>query len=156
SIEKVELMTFDKAIETLTELLNAEMSQQIHNRHTALLQYFRLRKNGQTCAQASNCIAEVMGKGKYFSRCGRYYWAPSFLKTGIVEPSKQGRHIKSQSILQDEDAVTEIQAFLRSQKYDITSKSLRNFINMVLFPSFGVDQPGKIATRTARKWLNTF
>ena len=83
--------------------------------------------------KASNLISESIGAGVYTARLIRK-WANNYIKTRTIPTSKRGQHQKVKSILGDEDVKMKIMGYLRSSKYEVTPKRLKNFIEREVLP----------------------
>ena len=84
-------------------------------------------------------------------------WAACFLATGKLPDSRQGRHIKTKSLINDEDIRIRCRTYLRSQKNEeITGHSFAKWVNENLHQECSLNLPAalNITERTATRWLH--
>ena len=91
---------------------------------------------------ASNQIAQtVWNKGDYIARCIRK-WGNHFIKMGEILVHRQGKHMKLESLLNDEDFKEECQAWLRQQKPESrTPKDGHPVLELLVFSVFRYKRP---------------
>ncbi|CAG8815234.1 20646_t:CDS:2, partial [Racocetra persica] len=117
------------AIEELDNLLKKDdghMDKGTKVRLQASLQYLWLRHQGWTKIHASATIASSLGWGDY----------------------------KVVSLIDDERISLKIISYLRSYKFSVNPKVLKEFVENEVFPSLGVEKKTTISERTASTWLN--
>ena len=105
-----------------------------HAREAALLGYFRLLKIGKTKKAASSFISDSAGRGVYFSRSIRTR-ARTSMNDGPLPHSKQRKHAKRSSFLQDEDCIITLQKYLRANKFNAEIATLKKYTNEDISPS---------------------
>ena len=82
-------------------------------RRLSIRRYIQLLLDGQGKMKASDQIAQTMwNKGDYMARYIRK-WGAHFIQTGELLVYRQGKHIKLESLLNDEDFKVDCKAWLR-------------------------------------------
>jgi hypothetical protein len=112
--------------------------------------------DGQGKMVASNQIAQIMwNKGDYMARCIRK-WSDHFVRTGELPVYYQGKHMKLESLLDDEDFNEGCQAWLRQQVPETRSpRDLKMYIEGTLFPKLiGHIKKDTISEKTCRNYMH--
>jgi hypothetical protein len=84
-------------------------------------------------------------------------WSDDFVKTGTVMPYRQGKHQKTDSLINDPDVRQALLTILRSQCAEIIdSRSFSKWISEQLHQNDGLCllQPVMISELTVRRWLH--
>jgi len=135
---------------------------------TAILKYLHLLEAGETKLDASTTVASVLyGKSKRtsYKATSVRTWAAVYLKTGEIIPFKQGKHVKTKTIISDEA----VQAFLREElrKIPDLERTPKKFHDLLVkgepdkvppIPPLlaGIyNAPDRICESTARIWMLT-
>jgi hypothetical protein len=157
----------DAALDKLEEVVNAQaekkdrMTKFDFVRHLCVLLFLQeIKENPRSCLQSSNEVAKlIFGKEKgsdYKARCLRI-WSDDFIKTHKMSPYRQGKHQKTESLMDDSDIRQACLSYLRSQRTEIidaltfskwVSEQLHQNYNLCLL------QPVIVSERTARRWLH--
>src|SRR5207248_11778346 len=116
-------------------------------------QYLRLVENGGSKMEVSKMLAESINHGPWMSRLIRS-WASQYKKNGTLVFSKNEKHQKIKSALNDEDVQIKISQYLRSSKFDFKIHDFINYVSEVIFPSLGYEREKKISKITAHRWLH--
>ena len=122
-----------------------------------ILRFLQKRLQGLTALRSAAVVVEIMyGNGtflgSYKSRC-MIRWAIHYLKTKQICKSKQGKHIKTHSIILDEVIQTQLREHLRSVRKELrTPENFMNSLNNELLRTFE-NAPDRICEQTARRWM---
>jgi hypothetical protein len=108
-------------------------------RVTAVLQYVRLLKFEQSNVKASLCVARQLGRGVYLARRIRH-WTCLLKKGQAIPTSMRGKHIKVQSLLDDEDVQQKILQYLRSEKFEFYLADFVRYVSNHVFPSLNISR----------------
>ncbi|PPQ93393.1 hypothetical protein CVT25_015911 [Psilocybe cyanescens] len=96
---------------------------------------FMVGKNGQKGMEASERAAEVQGfSAKWGARLIRQ-WVRRWLSLCTLPESKQGKHVKSFSLLEDPTIRAELCSFLRSNKWAMNPAKLAKFSEKKMIPT---------------------
>lgn len=159
--------SLDEAIEITSQYasvaVNRTHEQRLRNlskydyvRYMSLHRYFFLVKSGMHKMTASS-IASALFPARsvpYQSRNVRK-WAQFFLEHRSLPHHRQGKHIKADSLIYEEDVASHCRRFLKSQVNDsITGRSFANWVNDKLHLETGLPNPVLICERTAIRWLH--
>jgi len=109
----------------------------------AIQHYLQLLNKGHTKLNASQVVADLFNRGKWFARCVRS-WVKSFIIYGDIPQSNRGKHFKGSSILNDEDIQLKVTSYLRQHKFDVTVTSFCDYISNEILPSIGIEKKNKI------------
>jgi len=129
-----------------------EISSKTLERLTHLSQYLVTRRNGATTIEASMQIARSVNRGPYYA-CMLRRWAKYWISNEVIPYFKQGRHVKIRSLLEDEDVSLAIEVYLRENKFDVTPKLLKKYLEMELFPKMCLVKKTTIDESTVRRWM---
>ena len=103
----------------------------------------QLLNKGHTKLNASQVVADLFNRGKWFARCVRS-WAKTFINYGDIPQSNRRKHFKGSSILNDEDVQLKVASYLRQHKFDVTVTSFYDYISNEILPSIGIEKKNKI------------
>jgi hypothetical protein len=123
---------------------------------TAILRYLFLLKEGKRKMEASTEVATALyqksNMRSYKATLNRN-WTHEYLVSGHLVKYKQGKFIKTSSIIFDEHVQQLFRSELRNMKdEDRTPKSFHNLLNDKPFAEID-NAPTKISLNTAYKWL---
>ncbi|GES86721.1 hypothetical protein GLOIN_2v1489476 [Rhizophagus clarus] len=130
--------------EQLIKFLKSEVKSSNFNsgyklRLTALLQYLRHINHKELKIKVSFSIAWQLNKGPYFARCLREW--EKLVKNGkTILISKQGKHCKIKSLLDDENIQMQITTYLRKNKFEFYVADFIDYVKNVVFPSLEIKQ----------------
>ena len=132
-----------------------------HVRFLCILRFLEsIRENPRTRVASSRIIAKtiygVEKGGEYKARCIRI-WSDEFVKSGLLMPLRQGRHQKSESLLDDADVKQVCLQYLRARRIElIDSASFAKWVGEELHKTetLGLMRPAVISERTACRWLH--
>ncbi|KIJ51680.1 hypothetical protein M422DRAFT_78752, partial [Sphaerobolus stellatus SS14] len=140
-------------------------------------------KNGRKLMDTSERAAESQGFAKNWGGRMVWSWVRLWIKSRELPTSKQGRHSKVFSLLDDPLVCTELRTYLRSNKWSMNPKKLveftknkllpdeakrylqcivetempsglKKYLELELFPQIQVKVSKGISLRTARRWLH--
>ena len=132
------------AINKIELKLSAEnLSPGYRVRLKAVQKYLNLRNKGYAKIEASEIVSDLMGKGKWFSRCIRS-WSKTFLEYGDVPKFRHGQHLIGSSILDDEDVRSKISSYLRINKFKITNSKFCDYVSDEILPMIGIENKTSI------------
>ena len=126
----------------------------------SICSYLQLvRSEGERSKMASSrLVASTMFQksrtgDSYKARCIRS-WAAVFKATGELPSYRQGKHIKTPTIITDENVQQYLKAHLRSLDDDVrTPTRFANDLNTELLAELGQDAPVSVSRETARRWM---
>lgn len=82
-------------------------------------------------------------------------WAKNFLHKKMLDDHQQGKHVKTKSLIEEEDIQISCRTWLRSQKHDfITALSFSKWIGENLHQELALPRPVEVSKRTATRWLH--
>jgi hypothetical protein len=130
-------------------------------RHLCVLRFLqKTQEDPRSRMSSSKQIAEsIFGPEKgtdYKARCIRI-WSEEFVKTLTLAPYKQGKHQKSESLIDDPDIRGALISILRSKRAElIEARSFSRWIKeeLHLNESLGLLQQIVVSESTARRWLH--
>ena len=125
-------------------------------RYMSLERYFQLVKTGVGKMNASADVASLFPTKsiRYQARNIRR-WAQYFLETSRLPDHRQGKHIKTKSLIYDEDVSSRCRRYLKAQINDsITAQSFANWVKDKLHLETDLPYPVLISERTAIRWLH--
>ena len=93
-----------------------------------------------------------MRKLLYYARSIRT-WSHGFVGDDKLPQSRQGKHIKSRSFLQDEDVVMVLQRYLRLNKFKVRIPALTSRIYEQILPQLPYAPSPTISESTTKRWL---
>lgn len=125
-------------------------------RYMSLLRFFQLTKNGKRRVEASIDAASLFpDKSSRYQAKKIRKWAQHFLKTQSLPEHRQGKHIKTKSLIYDEDIANECRRYLKSQVNDsITAHSFVQWVTNQLHLKVDLPRPVSISERTAIRWIH--
>ena len=160
-------ITIDEAIAKLEQLVSvtsnriqekrlAKMTKYDFVRHSSLLRYFMLLKSGERTQKASLEAAVLFpNQSKQYTARKIRKWAESFACSQELPQHSQGKHIKTKSLIFDEDVASKCKIFLKSQINDaITGLTFAHWIGNHLHIEADLPRPVTISTKTAVRWLH--
>jgi hypothetical protein len=126
------------------------------SRLMAVLSYFRLLKTGMFKMEASRIVAQQMGRGPNRSNVIRQ-WAAFYFENLQLPYIHQGKHVKTKSLISDEDVKLKCIQYLKSLKpKDRTITTFASFIHEILFPVVtGAMRSKALSKSTIYRWLHT-
>ena len=126
-------INFESVLLDLKILLNNKtLSFQSKSQLQLIFQFINLRKMGYKVMDASQIVAESIGKGKYQAELIRI-WTKKFLKNKTIPTSKCGQHQKIKSLLWDEDVNKMILKYLQSKGCAVTIKDFKTYVKETVF-----------------------
>lgn len=126
-------------------------------RYLALEQYFTLLRSPMSMVKASEIVSARLYPNKGQNNHSRTIrrWAEYFLNHKKLPVHQQGCHIKTRSLINDEDIARECRLWLRVQIHDsITAHSFSQWIAKELHPKVGLPSPITVSESTATRWLH--
>jgi hypothetical protein len=158
----------DEALEKVSQLAAVSVNRAHENRqskmtkydfirYTSLMRYFSLIKLGKRAMQSSLEVADLFPNktGNYTARKIRK-WAEFFVQNQALPGHSQGKHIKTKSLIYDEDVASKCRQFLKKQMNDaITGQSFAYWVNNNLHIEANLPRPVEITNRTAMRWLHS-
>jgi hypothetical protein len=164
-----ESMTIEDAILALTELTNvtsnAKQAKKSANvskfdliRYMAILSYLKLLQSDKTVGKmkaSREVAASLFPKRKVNGTSRRIrQWAQQYLESQTLTEHRQGKHVKTKSLVEDEDVKAACRNWLQSQQTDsITALSFSNWVCENLWRVCELPRPVSISERTATRWL---
>lgn len=83
-------------------------------------------------------------------------WAEYYLQKQALPDHSQGKHIKTKSLIFDEDVASKCREFLKTQMNDsITGQSFAHWIHNNLHLEADLPRPVQISSKTAVRWLHS-
>jgi hypothetical protein len=162
-------MTIEQAIFALTELTNitsnAKQAKKSANvskfdliRYMAILSYLKIQqcdKNVGKMKASRDVAAALFPKRKMNGTSRRIrQWAQQYLEFQTLSEHRQGKHVKTKSLIEDEDVKAACRSWLRSQQADsITALSFSKWVCENLWHVCELPRPVSISERTATRWL---
>ncbi|CAG8850796.1 12867_t:CDS:2, partial [Racocetra persica] len=101
-----------------------------------------------TKIRASTMIASSLGWGDYKARC-ICVWAQNWLKWRKLPKDNRGKFTKVSSLLDDERISMKIMSYLRSHKFSVNPKVLKQYVENEIFLSLGIEKKTTICEKTA-------
>ena len=126
-------------------------------RYLALEQYFTLLKSPMRMVKASEIVSARLYPNKGQNNHSRTIrrWAEYFLTHKKFPVHQQGCHIKTRSLINDEDIARECRLWLRVQIHDsITAHRFSQWIAKDLHLKAGLSSPVTVSESTATRWLH--
>ena len=133
------------------------MSKYEFVRYLAIENYFTLLTNQTGKIAASVEVASTHFRHRNATSQGRKIrlWADHFLAHQELPVYRQGCHVKTPSLVNDEDVSTACRTWLRSQRPDlICGASFANWIRSDLHIILSLHNPVQISDRTAVRWMH--
>ena len=127
-------------------------------RHLAVLRFLqKIQENPRSRVNSSKDIAEkIFGGGDSRAKSIRN-WSDEYVRSHQMMVLRQGKHQKTESLIDDSDIRFVLLAHLRSVRPEtIDGESLTAWIseNLHLHPDLTLDSPVKIHPNTALQWLH--
>jgi hypothetical protein len=152
------------------EMLNAEISitpnaiVQKRDRSTkwdfirkiAVRHYLKSLDNRDQKISSSEKIAAMLFPDRNIVHSGRLirFWAQYFVNYGELPVQKQGKFVKKQSLIHDEDVQRIIRDFIRSEsQVSLVGSKLSQWVAENLHVKLGLENSVLISQRTAQRWL---
>ena len=135
----------------------ASLSKYDYLRYLALEQYFTLLKSQMNIVTASKTVSMRLYPNKSENNHCRTIrrWAEHFLRHKELPKHRQGCHIKTKSLIHDEDVARECRHWLRVQIHDsITAHGFSQWIEKELHVKVGLPSPVIVSQSTATRWLH--
>ena len=132
------------------------LSKYDYLRFLSLSRFFHLVNSGKKKVEASLEAASLFPANSpgYQARSIRK-WAQHFLETQSLPVHRQGTHIKTKSMIYDEDIARECRRHLKSQVNDsISAHSFADWIKNHLHLQVDLPRPVSISERTAIRWMH--
>eukprot|EP01040_Poterioochromonas_malhamensis_P015275 gene15275-17077_t len=138
--------------------IKANLSIFQFNQLKAVRAYLTLLDKGEGKYPASAKVAkshfstDAENPNCYRARCVRH-WGTQYMMFGCVVQSGQGRHIKTNSIIADENFQLRLKEVLRSME-EVRRRPINfmNLLNTEILKDFN-NAPNKISENTARRWM---
>ena len=92
-------------------------------------------ENGRKSIDASKRAAESEGFAPHWGGRLVRSWVRDWLEHRKLPKSKQGRHVKVASLLEDPDICAELRSYLRTNKWAMNPQKLAEFMNAKLLPA---------------------
>src|SRR5437016_151935 len=142
--------SYDNNIKTMevtrfieTQLKDDSLLPQQRWRLEAVLQYLRLLLFNKRKMESSLYVSRQLDKNLYFARQLRS-WARALANRQEIPSSMRGKHIKVNSLLDDEDVRYEIVKYLRTNKFEFYVSDFMNYVSDVVFPKLGIEHSIRI------------
>ena len=125
-------------------------------RYMSLTRYFTLIQSGKRKIQSSIDAASLFpGKSQQFQARKIRKWAQHFLRTRRLPEHRQGKHIKSKSLIYEEDIAGHCRRFLKAQIFDsLTARSFANWVTDKLHLVADLPRQLSISESTAIRWMH--
>ena len=78
-------------------------------------------------------------------------WGRLYLETGFILESNQGKHVKTISLLEDEDVIVDVQLYIRNNKFCIVQTGFTKHVNEQILPK--IDPAASILLRTVTRCM---
>jgi hypothetical protein len=133
-----------------------KVSKYDYVRYMSLTRYFTLIQSGKRKIQSSIDAASLFpGKSQRFQARKIRKWAQHFLRTRRLPEHRQGKHIKSKSLIYEEDIAGHCRRFLKAQISDsLTARSFANWVNDKLHLVADLPRQLSISESTAIRWMH--
>ncbi|RHZ51240.1 hypothetical protein Glove_481g69 [Diversispora epigaea] len=105
----------------------------------AVQHYLQLLNKGHAKLEASQVVADLLNRGKWFSRCIRS-WSKAFILYNDVSKNNHGLHLKGSSIIEDKDIQLKITSYLRQNKFNININNFCDYIAKEILSSIGIEK----------------
>lgn len=133
-----------------------KVSKYDYVRYMSLTRYFTLIQSGKRKIQSSIDAASLFpGKSQRFQARKIRKWAQHFLRTRRLPEHRQGKHIKSKSLIYEEDIAGHCRRFLKAQISDsLTARSFANWVIDKLHLVADLPRQLSISESTAIRWMH--
>jgi hypothetical protein len=161
-------ITLEQALQKVGSLAAVSVNRQHENRqsnitkydfmrYTSLLRYFSSLKSGKRAMESSLDAAELFpNQSKSYTARKIRKWAEFYLQNQALPDHSQGKHIKTKSLIFDEDIASKCRQFLKKQINDaITGQSFAHWIHNNLHLEVDLPRPVQISSKTAVRWLHS-
>jgi hypothetical protein len=156
------------AIEKLTAEINLTPSvlveKQTRNttkwdfiRKLAVRHYLQSMLKEEPKVESSEKIASLLLSDRNVVHSGRLIrqWAQYLVHNGVLPVHQQGKFVKKQSLVHDEDIQLMLRNFIRNEPdVSLTSSKLASWVNENLHVKLGLESSVNISSRTGQRWLN--
>ena len=168
--DKPDLYTIEQAIEALEPLADLNNSRakdaawqkngyRMYHKimALALLKYFELQFTGnkskmKASAEVGEAIWRKKGEDTYKAKCVRK-WGDTFLATGKLVTHKQGKHVKTFTVISDEHVQQKLTTYLRSMRdEDRYPRQFMEALNSGLLAEIP-RAPATVCEKTALRWM---
>ena len=158
AISKLELQTHigqSRTAERLSSLSKYDYIRSIAvHRYLLLLKANPLTKMESSLTVVSSLMPSKNGKNDHRARKLRK-WAKFFLDHLVLPGSRQGAHVKTKSLINDEEVQNHCRVWLRSQTPDnISGRTFSQWVRMSLHSQLNLRDAINVHERTAQKWLH--
>ena len=145
------------SVNRLHENRQGKMTKYDFIRYTSLLRYFSLLKSGKRAMESSLEAADLFpNKSKNYCARKIRKWAEFYMQNQTLPDHSQGKHIKTKSLIFDEDIASKCRQFLKKEINDaITGQSFAHWINNNLHIEADLPRPVQISSKTAVRWLHS-
>lgn len=132
------------------------MTKYDYLRYLSLFRFFHLVNSGKMKVEASFEAASLFpAKTPQYKARSIRKWAQHFLEKQSLPVHHQGMHVKTKSLIYDEDVARECRRYLKSQICDsITAHSFADWIKNHLHLKVDLPRPLSISERTAIRWMH--
>ena len=130
-------------------------------RYLAIEKYLQLLHNGNGSSRKMSASIAIASEHFPKQNCEHQArkirnWADFFLKTQKLPVHRQGAHIKTKSLIHDEDVIRECRGWLRSQRADvICGSNFSLWIEEKLHVLLNLPKPIVVSESTARRWMHS-
>ena len=133
-----------------------KVSKYDYVRYMSLTRYFTLIQSGKRKIESSIEAALLFpGKSLQFQARKIRKWAQHFLQTRRLLEHRQGKHIKTKSLIYEEDIAGHCRRFLKTQISDsLTARSFANWVNDNLHLMADLPRQLTISESTAIRWMH--
>ncbi|CAG8780141.1 2667_t:CDS:2 [Cetraspora pellucida] len=129
---KQQLQETEKRIQNLLDTM--EMSKTDKVKYVSVIHYIRLLQHDSSKMEASRVVATIHNGGN------------------LLPPSQRGKH-PSQSLLHDEEVSLKVANYLRSTKFKVNPRLVKQYFENNILPELHIDQVQTISLTTARRWM---
>ena len=161
-------ISIDQALEKLNSITNIshglshqkrlqDISKFDFLRFLSIERYLQFLKEGKGKIKSSIEVASFHFNHRNANSQGRRIrsWADHYLNHQCLPDHRQGCHVKTRSLIHDEDVRAACFSWVRLQNPDlICGASFANWVNAQLHIKIGSSNPIKICDRTAVRWMH--
>ena len=168
--ETRDIMSIEDAIQALSEITNmtpnakqAKSSATISKfdliRYRAVMSYLKLQQNFKCIGKmkASREVSIALFPKRSVNGISRRIreWAQQYLENQSLPEHRQERHVKTKSLIEDEDVQAACRSWLRLQRSDsITALSFSKWVCENISLAARLPRPNSFSERTATSWLS--
>lgn len=144
------------SVNLVNERRMGKVSKYNYVRYLSLTRYFTLLQSGKRKIESSiNAASLFPGKSLQFQARKIRDWAQRFLQTRRLPEHRQGKHIKSKSLIYEEDVARHCRLYLKTQVSDsLTARSFANWVNDNLHLVVDLPRQLTISESTAIRWMH--